>query len=138
MKHLKLSLAAFNQLGRSLGRKSRKQPLILGLIGPLGAGKTTFVQAFAKGFGSKKVKSPSFVIMHHYASKPFNFYHLDLYRLKNSKQLIPLGLDELFSGENVLLIEWADKFPKLAKSCDKIIKIGINKDQTRNVSINNN
>ncbi|CEA03812.1 tRNA threonylcarbamoyladenosine biosynthesis protein TsaE [Metalysinibacillus saudimassiliensis] len=75
------------------------------LEGDLGAGKTTFTQAFAKGLGVKRVvNSPTFTIMKQYTGRlPFN--HLDVYRLADSDE--DLGWDEIFYGDAVTIVEWA-------------------------------
>lgn len=75
------------------------------LEGDLGAGKTTFTKALAKGLGvTRTVNSPTFTIVKQYEGRlPFN--HLDVYRLAESDE--DLGWDELFYGDAVSVIEWA-------------------------------
>ena len=75
------------------------------LEGDLGAGKTTFTQAFAKGLGiTRTVNSPTFTIMKQYSGRiPLN--HLDVYRLEDSDE--DLGWDEIFYGDAVSVVEWA-------------------------------
>ncbi|MED3799610.1 tRNA (adenosine(37)-N6)-threonylcarbamoyltransferase complex ATPase subunit type 1 TsaE [Lysinibacillus capsici] len=75
------------------------------LEGDLGAGKTTFTKALAKGLGVKRtVNSPTFTIIKQYEGRlPFN--HLDVYRLAESDE--DLGWDELFYGDAVTVVEWA-------------------------------
>ena len=75
------------------------------LEGDLGAGKTTFTQAFAKQLGVKRtVNSPTFTIMKQYTGRiPLN--HLDVYRLEDSEE--DLGWDEIFYGDAVTIVEWA-------------------------------
>lgn len=89
---------------------------ILALSGELGAGKTTFVQGFAKGLGIKeKIISPTFIIIRQY---PTNFYHIDLYRVENFQEL---GLKEILENpNNIVLIEWAEKIKDLPKNTKKI------------------
>ncbi len=86
---------------------------VIALIGELGAGKTTFTQGFAKGLGIKeKVISPTFVLMRQHQIPKTNrwLFHLDLYRIENSKDLKALDLEELFAQtQNLILIEWAEK-----------------------------
>ncbi len=75
------------------------------LEGDLGAGKTTFTQALAKGLGvMKTVNSPTFTIIKQYEGRlPLN--HLDVYRLSEGDE--DLGWDEIFYGEGVSVVEWA-------------------------------
>ncbi|TKI66429.1 tRNA (adenosine(37)-N6)-threonylcarbamoyltransferase complex ATPase subunit type 1 TsaE [Lysinibacillus mangiferihumi] len=75
------------------------------LEGDLGAGKTTFTKALAKGLGvTRTVNSPTFTIVKQYEGRlPFN--HLDVYRLAESDE--DLGWDELFYGDAISVVEWA-------------------------------
>jgi len=84
--------------------------LVIGLEGNLGAGKTTFVQAFAKGLGIKaRLTSPTFVLMKKYGS----LFHFDCYRIKNEKDLLDLDFKEIIAEpKNIVLIEWAEKIRK--------------------------
>lgn len=96
--------------------KPRKKAIIIGLIGELGAGKTTFIQGFAKALRIKeKVLSPSFLILKQFKIPKKNrfLYHLDCYRLKNIKELRDLDFKEIISApENIVIIEWADKIKR--------------------------
>ncbi|WP_438313253.1 tRNA (adenosine(37)-N6)-threonylcarbamoyltransferase complex ATPase subunit type 1 TsaE [Sporosarcina sp. FA9] len=80
-------------------------PDVITLEGNLGAGKTTFTQALAKGLGVKRiVSSPTYTIVKQYnGNYPLN--HLDVYRLADSEE--DLGWDELFYGDAISVIEWA-------------------------------
>lgn len=80
------------------------------LYGPIGSGKTTFVQFVCKEFGiEEQVTSPSFVIINEYSSGIYPVYHFDLYRLE--KEGIDTILSELeeYSTNNkaVTFVEWA-------------------------------
>ncbi len=92
---------------------------ILGLIGNLGSGKTTFARYLAKYLKVKqKITSPTFVLMNLFPArlangKPVTLYHLDLYRLKNFKEVQALGIQEFWGKKNSLtVIEWVDKIQK--------------------------
>ena len=84
----------------------------IGLSGPLGAGKTTFVRAFCQALGGREaeVSSPTFVLCHEY-SLPENglLLHWDLYRLTT----LPEELLEPVSPGTIQVIEWYEKFPEL-------------------------
>lgn len=84
------------------------------LRGDLGAGKTTFVQGFLKGLGSRaRVTSPTFVLMHRHklARKPFlNVFHIDAYRLKSPEQFSALEIGNVLEDpRNIVLIEWPEQ-----------------------------
>jgi tRNA threonylcarbamoyladenosine biosynthesis protein TsaE len=91
--------------------------LIFGLVGELGAGKTTFIQGFASGAGVKRrLTSPSFVLMKKYRalSAHKDLYHIDCYRIKNPKDILALDFKEIISiPKNIVLIEWAEKIRKI-------------------------
>lgn len=87
---------------------------VIGLIGDLGSGKTTFVQFLASALGIKeKINSPTFVLMKVYNAKNAKIrtmIHADAYRLNNSAELKNIGMEEyLGRNDSVVLIEWADK-----------------------------
>ena len=107
-------VSATRKIAQQLAKKSKGR--IFALVGELGAGKTTFVQAFLKELGVKgRVMSPTFVIMRSYQLKDGRkAYHLDGYRIKKAKELIDLGFKELIKdSNNIILIEWADRVKKL-------------------------
>jgi len=82
---------------------------IICLIGDLGAGKTTFVQGLAAGWGSlDPVSSPTFVIVNVYRRlDQHKLFHLDAYRLSGPAEATDLDLDNMFDNGS-LVIEWAD------------------------------
>ena len=80
---------------------------VIALNGDLGAGKTTFSQAFAKAIGVQEiVNSPTFTIIKEYKGDKLPFYHMDVYRL-SLEEADELGLDDYFYGEGVTIVEWA-------------------------------
>ena len=132
-----LTLAQVKNLASGLADQLGLRNVIIGLVGPLGAGKTVFAKAFAKTFGIKKTSSPTFVITHQHKIKFRHLYHLDFYRLQNRQQLAPLGLEEVLNGKNIVLIEWVDKFPTIKKRCDILITLKVRPGNKRDVTITN-
>ena len=114
------------QLGRQLAVLLRDAHLVL-LTGDLGAGKTTLVKGIAEGFGAAEaddVTSPTFTLIHEYHGPNKNVFHIDLYRLEKPGELDSLGLEDLMHDEqNVLLIEWGEKFPRILQQKDAEIVI---------------
>jgi len=94
------------KLAQEILKKKNKKAIIIGLRGDLGGGKTTFLQGFARGLGIKEnILSPTYVILKRYG----NFYHIDCYRLKNAKDILELGFEEIISNpKNIIAIEWAE------------------------------
>lgn len=85
-------------------------PLVVYLDGPLGAGKTTFVRAFARALGYPgRVKSPTYGLLERYDVAGVFLLHLDLYRLEDPAELDYLALRDLFDAQTLLLIEWPAK-----------------------------
>jgi len=103
----------------TLCNQNYNPPHIFALSGNLGAGKTTFVQGIAKALKIKnKILSPTFVIIKEFKipkKTPFEkFYHIDCYRLENSKELLSLGFKEMISNpKNLIFIEWPEKIKKI-------------------------
>ncbi len=56
--------------------------------------------------------------MHEYRGPSANLYHIDLYRVDTPRELETLGLDDLRSDDNILLIEWGEKFPRMLRERD--------------------
>ena len=92
---------------------------IVALMGELGSGKTQFVKGICKYFDVRGiVSSPTFVLMHRYegadnASSELFIYHLDLYRISSPAQVLDLGYEEVFRGNGIALIEWAENLGNL-------------------------
>ena len=82
---------------------------VVALTGELGAGKTCFTQGITRGLGvTGRVVSPTFVLVNEYRGR-LPVHHVDAYRTESLTELLDLGLDELFSGDGVTIVEWADK-----------------------------
>ncbi len=89
-------------------------PAVITLTGNLGAGKTTFVQGLAMSLGIKqRILSPTFLIIKKYELGDKNFYHVDLYRIENEKDLETTGLlDILQEKDSIVTIEWPENMGK--------------------------
>ncbi len=124
--------------GRTLTELLTPPKLVL-LRGDLGAGKTTLVKGIAAGFEAAQeddVISPTFTLVHEYRGPRANLYHLDLYRLDTPRELETLGLDDLRSSDNsILLIEWGEKFPRLQRERDIEISFERNGETRRKIKI---
>ena len=83
------------------------------LVGPFGAGKTTFVRGFVSAFGidPRNVQSPTFTLVREYG-KSKKIYHVDLYRLEKENDIFEAGIHELLGTDELVLVEWADRLQK--------------------------
>lgn len=82
----------------------------IALHGDLGAGKTTFVQGLARGFGiGESVTSPTFTIFALHRAPARTLVHLDAYRLDDPRQIEALMLDDFLTSPWCLAIEWPER-----------------------------
>ncbi len=96
--------------GREIGAKLKPRVLVL-LSGELGAGKTTLTKGIVGGIGAAtedEVSSPTFTLVHRY-DRSARVYHVDLYRIGGLHDLETLGLEDLFSEDAVVIVEWPDR-----------------------------
>ncbi len=102
------SEADTDSLGRALADAVRPDQVI-GLIGPLGAGKTRLTRALAEAMGvdPAAIASPTFVLIHEYHGR-LDVYHFDAYRLAGPDDFDALGAAEYFSAGGLCVVEWAD------------------------------
>ncbi|BAL81349.1 tRNA (adenosine(37)-N6)-threonylcarbamoyltransferase complex ATPase subunit type 1 TsaE [Caldisericum exile] len=101
--------------GRKLGEILLKETenCVIGLVGPLGAGKTTLVKGISEGLSANDyVESPTFVFLNIYKGK-LPLYHYDLYRVNSPKDFDDLGIFELVLKKGIHVIEWGDKIEGL-------------------------
>ena len=110
-------------LGEKLSQKLNPQSIVL-LQGPIGAGKTSFVQGIAKGLSiSEDITSPTFSLSHYYYSGKIPLIHLDLYRLENissAKEVFFSEEEEALQNQAILVIEWPELIEPLINNFWKI------------------
>jgi len=82
------------------------------LHGDLGAGKTTWVQGLALGFGiDEPVTSPTFTIYTIHQGMTRMLAHLDAYRLGSTEEAQDLLIEEFLVSPWCLAVEWPEKLP---------------------------
>lgn len=126
----------------------QNQALVLALFGDLGGGKTTFLQGFAEGLGIKqRILSPTFVIVKKYPLvglsdkkgkeiKFLTFYHIDCYRVDDSKEILDLGFKEIVSSpQNLIAIEWANRVKELVPPQSLKVEFSIPNGKKREIII---
>jgi tRNA threonylcarbamoyladenosine biosynthesis protein TsaE len=88
---------------------SAPQGALIILTGPLGAGKTTLVQALAKALGSDaQVSSPTYTLIHEYPTSQGTLVHIDAYRLPSTDALLDLGLEDYLERSKLVVVEWGE------------------------------
>ena len=117
-------------------KKGHHGALVVGLSGDLGAGKTAFTQAVARHLGIRqKVASPTFIIMKRYPLKAKGykfFFHLDAYRLKNEKELLHLGWQEIINDkDHLVFLEWPENVSKALPAQARFVYISTDKNGHR-------
>ena len=108
------------------------------LEGTLGAGKTTLVQAFCRALGvTETVQSPTYSLVHAYASPQGPVYHLDLYRLTGrEEEALDMGLDDYLNKSNTFcFVEWGSVVPTLWPDSYHLLTLAIEPDATRTVTL---
>jgi tRNA threonylcarbamoyladenosine biosynthesis protein TsaE len=103
------------RLGALVGRHLF-EGAVVGLIGPLGAGKTTIARGIAEGMGIRQgfvVSSPTYTIMQVYPCDEMELYHLDLYRISGVDDLDSTGYRDASGSRKVLIVEWPDREPSV-------------------------
>jgi tRNA threonylcarbamoyladenosine biosynthesis protein TsaE len=120
-----------NVLAVLANEPQKSRATIVALKGDLGAGKTTFVQEFARKLGIKEqVQSPTYVLMKSYPfegertsfGRPRRFnrlVHIDAYRLEEPEEFSTLHPQEFLDDPKALiLVEWPEKAKGLLPEAD--------------------
>ena len=112
------------RLGERIGDLLRGGEVI-GLVGPLGSGKTHLIKGIVTGLGATdmgEINSPTFVLVNEYSGEEMHFdvYHIDAYRLGSVEEFEMLGFDDLCYRSSVVLIEWADKIESALQGTEYI------------------
>jgi tRNA threonylcarbamoyladenosine biosynthesis protein TsaE len=122
---------------------------IIGLVGDLGSGKTTFCKHLAKSFGVRQtVKSPTFILLQPHKTSSAarkrtgiaELCHIDAYRLKNEDELFAIGFEDWAERRDaVILMEWADRIPSVAWLEDyREVRFDFGEDGQRVITLDDN
>ena len=111
------------KLGKKFSQGLNSQSIVL-LQGPIGAGKTSFIQGIAQGLSiSEDITSPTFALSHHYHSGAIPLIHLDLYRLEDSlvaKEFFIAEEEEAIQNKAIMVIEWPELIQPIINNFWKI------------------
>ena len=151
---MKKTIHSIKELARFAQKiaRSTKPGDVIGLVGELGAGKTTFVQCLAKALGvTARVNSPTFLVMRVYGAvsdklsaieqknlrlKAYSLklVHIDAYRLKSGQDLEAMGaLEYIGAPDTITVIEWADRVKKILPKKTRWIEFEHGKKPTERI-----
>ena len=112
-------------------------PVTVLLRGDLGAGKTVLTRGFCSALGLEDlslVHSPTFSLVNQYETASGLLYHIDLYRLDQSKEQYSIGLDEILGETAFVVIEWSEKL-RIPVSDFLLIAIEVLADDSRELTL---
>lgn len=105
---------------------------VVALDGVMGAGKTTLTKGIARALSIQEtVTSPTFAIMSIYQGK-CTLVHIDAYRLEQPEQL---DIEAYVKGSKIIIIEWPENLPEMRNLVTKKVKISVQADETRIVTM---
>ena len=118
--------------GEELAREFKAGDVLL-LEGPLGAGKTCLTRGLARGLGANPdaVLSPTFSIVRQVSGGRLLLHHIDLYRLESTAAVVELGLDELFDGDGLSVVEWPERLGPRVPAGVWHLRLSIQSDGSR-------
>ncbi len=93
-----------------------------------GGGQDDAGEGIAEALGAateEEVTSPTFQLVHEYVGPKVHVFHLDLYRLETEEQIAVLGIEEMLSQLNaLLLVEWGERFESVMGAATAEIAVG--------------
>lgn len=127
---MRLDEADLGRWGRRIG-ESLATPAVIGLTGPLGAGKSVLARAIGAGAGvDETMPSPSHNLIFRYpTASGRDVVHLDLYRLSSPDEVWDLGWSQLGAEHEIVLIEWPDRAQDLLPRDHWLIELSVPPDQ---------
>lgn len=107
--------------GRAMARSAKPGDFI-GLIGKLGAGKTTFSKGFVDVFCGDEATSPTYTLVNVYEADP-PVFHFDLWRLEDVDGLESVGYWDYLDQDGVCLVEWLDRIPEAWPRRGRVVEL---------------
>ena len=109
---------------------------VIGLMGPIGIGKTVFARGFIRFLSQHDeiVPSPTYTLMQAYETGAIPVYHYDLYRIQSYSEIEELGFDAAVAG-GIVLIEWPESIGALGGVSRLNISFEACKDESSNIRI---
>jgi len=130
---MRLSADELSRFGEALGG-GLTAPVVIGLSGEMGSGKTTLVQAICRGLGARALAtSPTYALVHQYEAGSTPVYHVDCYRLRHPDEARDLGFDDMVRENAVVLIEWPERAGAWAPPLDRHFRLAYEADPAMRV-----
>ena len=104
---------------------------VVWLSGELGTGKTTFVRALTRAAHAQPARSPTYALVHAYASPDGPIVHVDCYRLRTPDEAMDLDLPALRRSARLLVIEWPERAGAFAPPPDLSLRLAHVPDRER-------
>ena len=128
------SEAEMLEYGKKLGQ-TLDAPVVLELLGDVGAGKTTLTRGIATGLGIQEpVTSPSFTISKEYQGEKYRLVHYDFYRLGDPGIMSEDLLDAISDKNTVTIVEWGESIRNILPENRLKITIKYLDENTREIS----
>jgi len=119
---------------------------IIALHGTLGSGKTMLTKGITAGLGIKdSITSPTYTIINEYQLPKTLYsngkicsllYHIDLYRLNDSKGFEDIGGIDILNSDEISIIEWSERIINILPADIISISLDITGNESRNIEIN--
>ena len=106
--------------------KCAKKPVVFIVEGEMGAGKTVFAQGLGAFLGVEHIVSPTYVIYYEYPVKTSTvktFLHADLYNIEEGEEFDHLGLENYFTKQTMICIEWGNRIGPLFERMNKMCQV---------------
>ena len=105
------------------------------LYGNMGSGKTTLIKSIVEKLDIDSVaNSPTFSIINEYYNGD-KIYHFDLYRIKDTDELLDIGIEEYVNGGNICFIEWPDLVIEMLPKNYNTLKLEVVSNNERKLTI---
>ena len=128
---------------RAFAERLARHPAIadafIALHGELGAGKTTLVRHLLRALGAQgRIKSPTYAVVEPYELPGLAAWHFDFYRFDDPREWEDAGFRDVFASPGLKLAEWPEKAAGLLPAADLDIRIALDDDERRRVTLQAN
>lgn len=132
------SLAEIDEAARKFVEQMGDET-VYAFYGPMGAGKTTFINALCRALGVNEdpTSSPSFSIINEYRSDTTAelIYHFDLYRLESIDEAFDIGVEDYFDSGALCLLEWPERIEDILPDDTVKVNIELLDDDSRRLTV---